>query len=252
MSGLSRTRISWADYVWNPIFGCRNGCPYCYAREAAPHIDRQRAAKNPALACPQCRAFEPHFHQERIDAPEHTRMPGIIFADSMADWWSPGVEQAWRTLALAGMTWACQHRYVVLTKRPDLIPELDALQWVQEAWLGVSITCGEDWWRWQTLAALETKAHKFISVEPLLGPGVGERMSWSAIPGWHIPELVIVGPQSGRDAKRVDVAWQRSIRRTCGDASIPLFEKAGLPLTPAIRQMPPSLAAVFQKKETLT
>ena len=34
---MNRSRIEWCDHTWNPISGCRHGCPYCYART---HVKR--------------------------------------------------------------------------------------------------------------------------------------------------------------------------------------------------------------------
>jgi DNA repair photolyase len=30
---ISRTKIDWCTHVWNPVWGCENNCPYCYARK---------------------------------------------------------------------------------------------------------------------------------------------------------------------------------------------------------------------------
>ena len=32
---MDNTKIDWADMSWNPVTGCRHGCPYCYARQIA-------------------------------------------------------------------------------------------------------------------------------------------------------------------------------------------------------------------------
>ena len=39
---MQKTKIEWVKspngkqgYTWNPITGCLNGCPYCYARKLA-------------------------------------------------------------------------------------------------------------------------------------------------------------------------------------------------------------------------
>ena len=30
---MAKSKIDWCDDTWNPVSGCRHGCPYCYARE---------------------------------------------------------------------------------------------------------------------------------------------------------------------------------------------------------------------------
>ena len=245
---MNKTRIEWADFSWNSIIGCRNACGvtadnptgWCYAQRLA--------TTRLAHLCPQCGTFEPHLHPERLDQPLHVKKPALIFADSMSDWWSEGVYQEWLDKAIWGMSLARWHRFAVLTKRPDRINDWTLTQWPHTAWLGVSITSGDDWWRWEALAKLPARIHKFISVEPLLGFGVGREIADTI----NRPEWCIVGPRSGPGAKQPWGVWQKTIRNAClnhpiGLTPIPLFEKPGLPLTPAIRQMPLDLAQVYRK-----
>jgi protein gp37 len=241
--------IPWADLTWSPIVGCNNGCPYCYARRIA--------TTRLAHLCPKCATFEPHLHEERLEQPWHVRRPAVIFCDSMADWWSPGVDPRWVGKALAVMQDCtgidsdgegyADHRFVVLTKRPDRIDQWDA-DWMARTgvWLGVSITSGADWWRWEALAKLPIE-HRFISVEPLLGAVAYQLMEAPWREGWVKPKWVIVGPMSGKGAFPVAPVWQRLLREACDTRHLPLFEKAGLPLQPPIRQMPAELKAVFRK-----
>jgi len=143
---------------------------------------------------------------------------------------------------------APQHRFIVLTKRPERIDPLrDMIGWPSNAWLGVSITSGEDWWRWESLAKLPEHIHMFISVEPLLGGGIAVRIHDALKYGAPTPEWLILGPQSGPDAIKPFDTWQFLIRDECDWGAIPLFEKPHLPLQPAIRQMPADLASVFRK-----
>jgi len=32
---MNKTKIEWCDSTWNPVTGCLNNCPYCYARKQA-------------------------------------------------------------------------------------------------------------------------------------------------------------------------------------------------------------------------
>ncbi len=36
---MNKTKIDWAEMSWNPVTGCRHGCPYCYARRTAHRFD---------------------------------------------------------------------------------------------------------------------------------------------------------------------------------------------------------------------
>ena len=35
---LNKTAIEWCDRTWNPVTGCKHGCPYCYARKIAERL----------------------------------------------------------------------------------------------------------------------------------------------------------------------------------------------------------------------
>ncbi|MBP2071179.1 DUF5131 family protein [Thermoanaerobacterium butyriciformans] len=32
---MNKSKIEWCDFTWNPVTGCRHGCPYCYAAKQA-------------------------------------------------------------------------------------------------------------------------------------------------------------------------------------------------------------------------
>ena len=80
--------IEWAVWTWNPVTGCKHGCPYCYARDIA------RRFYPPEIG------FNPRFWPERLSAPQNTPVPKstelkdrLVFTCSMADLfgdWCPG------------------------------------------------------------------------------------------------------------------------------------------------------------------
>ena len=32
---MNKSKIEWCNFTWNPVTGCRHGCPYCYAAKQA-------------------------------------------------------------------------------------------------------------------------------------------------------------------------------------------------------------------------
>jgi protein gp37 len=228
---MNRTDIEWCDFTWNPIVGCTQGCSFCYARRQArrrkPGVRIRPEDGAPiAYGCQDCSDFRPHLHAERLDQPAHVRRPSIVFCGSMGDLFDPEVDPEWRELVWAKMECrAWWHSFVVLTKRPDLIKpgELHSLSML---WLGVSVTCDDDWWRVEQLVEVqrEVGCHALISFEPLLGPITHE-----------IPreiEWVIVGAQTGAGAVAPDDAWVRKLSRGA-EPDIPVFEKENLdPIMP--------------------
>jgi protein gp37 len=67
-----------------------------------------------------------------------------------------------------------------------------------------------------------------VSAEPLLGPiDVWRAVSWSglSIGGQAGPHHIIVGGESGRNARLCDMAWIESLVSQCRVAGIPVFVK---------------------------
>lgn len=59
---MNKTKIDWATMSWNPVTGCRHGCPYCYARRTATRF-------NAGLEDPAPLAGGLHVLPEKFDAP---------------------------------------------------------------------------------------------------------------------------------------------------------------------------------------
>jgi len=110
-----------------------------------------------------------------------------------------------------------QHQFQILTKRAERLLRLaPSLTWTPNIWMGVSVESARYTSRAQLLAGVPA-AVRFLSVEPLLGP---------------IPELplmgiqwVIVGGESGPNARPMEREWVTSIFRQCRAAGVPFFFK---------------------------
>lgn len=122
-------------------------------------------------------------------------------------------------------------------RRADL-PDADDLPWpLPNVWLGVS-TEDQKWADIRIPALLETPAAvRFISAEPLLGPInlemlAGKTLGWNALDDESLehPALdwVIVGGESGHNARPMHPDWARSLRDQCVEAEVPfLFKQWG-------------------------
>nr|DAP30683.1 MAG TPA: Protein of unknown function (DUF5131) [Caudoviricetes sp.] len=93
---MNKTKIDWATMSWNPVTGCRHGCPYCYARRTARRFDTGCADPAPLpgglhvltekiKATPYPYGFEPTMHRYRLNQPERQEEPQTVFVCSMAD-----------------------------------------------------------------------------------------------------------------------------------------------------------------------
>ena len=110
----------------------------------------------------------------------------------------------------------------------------------ENVWLGVSIACQEDADRNvpELLKCRDLAAKLFLSIEPLVGPvdisrwlGPQSEGQWMNVVecGHRSSEYginwVIVGGESGTNARPCDVAWIRSIVKQCRAAGVPVFVK---------------------------
>lgn len=163
---LNKTKIEWCDYTWNPVTGCKHGCPYCYARKIA---ERFKGSK----AWPQ--GFEPMFHPGRLSDPSHIGgRPGslkgrTIFVCSMADLFGEWVPDEWITRVMDAAMRAPRHTYIFLTKNPKRYLTIPGQYLNQKNfWFGATITNRKDLGDHLHWMKKLPEGNLFISFEPLL------------------------------------------------------------------------------------
>lgn len=235
---MGKTKIEWADRVWNPTSGCTKvsaGCKNCYAERIAKRFWHDRSFND--VIC----------HPERLDQPKKWKKPSFIFVDSMSDLFHQDVSRKFIANVWLTMQSAPWHTFLILTKRPDRMHEIladwtagrDPLLWPEwplpNVWLGVSAENQEAAdERIQIL--LETPAAvRFVSVEPMLGQIYLRYYLPRKIPlprfkqdkNLIVSDLdwVICGCESGAGARPCNIDDIRYLRNQCLDARIPFFLK---------------------------
>jgi protein gp37 len=219
-----RSSIEWTEATWNPVTGCDRvspGCDHCYALTLAARLKAMGSPKyqydgDPRTSGP---GFGITLHPDELTAPRRWRRPRRVFVNSMSDLFHPKVPTQFIAEVFAVMAATSQHTYQVLTKRPkrarSLLRDLNTPP-LPNVWVGVSV---EDDERTDRVAVLrETPAAiRFLSCEPLLSP----------LPSLDLMGIdwVIVGGESGPEARRMREAWVTEIRDNCLDAGIPFFFK---------------------------
>jgi protein gp37 len=125
------------------------------------------------------------------------------------------------------------HLFLILTKRAERMYDFLREKWQgyypENIWTGIS---AEDWQTYKErlywLMCLDT-SKRFISLEPLLGQIEMRFGDWFYKDGvTPIPDLidwVIVGGESGPNARPMHPDWVRNIRFQCKLAEIPFFFK---------------------------
>ena len=219
---LNRTGIEWCDLTWNPITGCRNGCDFCYARRFAQRL-RGR------YGYPQDDPFAPTFHPDRLEEPIHGCCGCRIFAVSMGDIFSPGVEREWVLKILDIIRQSYCNKFYILTKRPHAWL---GFQPPENLWCGVSIATKEEYPRLHDLMfylnGSGAEDRLFVSIEPLMGPMDDldlKGISW-----------VIIGAETGNRKGKVapKLDWILQILDEADRWDIPVFMKDSLKSVPGI------------------
>ena len=201
---MAASRIEWTEQTWNPVTGCTQvsaGCRHCYAERMALRLQ--------AMAVPgYARGFALTLHEDRLGQPLGRKRPTLYFVCSMADLFHEDVPDTFidRVLAVARQT--PRHTYQLLTKRAERLPEFFASRPIpNNVWLGVTV---ED--RRHGLPRIDHLRRiparvRFLSVEPLLedlGPLDLDGIQW-----------VIVGGESGPDARPMRPEWALAVRDRC-------------------------------------
>lgn len=219
---MGKSAIEWTEETWNPTTGCNRtspGCDHCYAMTLARRLKAMGQPKYQADGDP--RTSGPGFgltvHPDVVDIPRTWSTSRTIFVNSMSDLFHDGVPIAFIRDVFTVITDTPQHTYQVLTKRSKRLAAVaDRLEWPSNLWMGVSIENDRYTFRAEHLKEVGA-AVRFLSCEPLLGPL--DELPLDGI------DWVIVGGESGRQARPIDANWVRSIRDQCADAEVAFFFK---------------------------
>ena len=222
---MSVTSIEWTDRTLNPTTGCTQvspGCDHCYAKTL---VDR-RLSKNPKSVRYEHPFEEVMLHPNRLTQIASWKTPQRVFVNSMSDLFHRDVPDTFIRSVFDAAAEAPQHTFQILTKRPERMrrwmrnyemSRCDAASIAaKNVWLGVSIESNDYAWRADMLR--DTPASlRFLSIEPMLG-------SVDAVELAGI-DWVIVGGESGRGARPMQLDWVRDVRDRCVALGIPFFFK---------------------------
>lgn len=240
---MENTKIEWCDSSWNPVTGCYNNCPYCYARRIAnrlkgcdncpsgihPSLSRiielshrlqatSKDGKKRAAAYPF--GFTPTLHEYRLDDPQKKGFGKTVFVCSMADMFGPWVPDEWIKRVFQSCLDAPGHRYLFLTKNP--------IRYIELAEAGI-LPERDDFWYGSTVTGPEVPAFygggykTFASIEPILKPfdapgsgGIADTIDWA-----------IFGAETGNRKDKVvpERNWIEGAVKAFKDKGKPVFMK---------------------------
>jgi len=210
---MAQSSIEWTEMTWNPTTGCSKisqGCKFCYAEVMSKRLHAMGLEKYKDN-------FKVRTHESALKTPYSWKKPKIVFVNSMSDLFHPEVPLEFIKKVFEVMNDCSQHIFQVLTKRGDRLLELhEKLNWTPNIWMGVSVENQEVEDRIDFLRHTNAKT-KFLSLEPLIGP----------LPNLDLSNIdwVIVGGESGRKPRPIEVDWVVDIKNQCSKSKIAFFFK---------------------------
>jgi protein gp37 len=214
------TSIEWAGETWNPVTGCTKvspGCKHCYAEKMHHRLTAMGITK---YALP---FGEVVCHESELPRLNRIKRGSLVFVNSMSDLFHEDVPDDFIGKVLDAM-YNHDHTYQVLTKRAERLlsiwgnpPFYYMPPWVKRIWWGVSVEDKKYGVPRIDVLRQMMGANKFLSIEPLL-----EDLGALDLSGI---DWVIVGGESGKNARPMCAEWVESIRLQCLEQNVPFFFK---------------------------
>lgn len=235
---MAKSHIEWTDWTGNPI-GIKGskanycikispGCKHCYAEI----MSRRLAAISGDTGWAPYKVMDvpPEMELRHKVLQEWRKMkkPRKIFVGSMTDLFADFVEDTWIYEILDTMI-VCPHiTFQILTKRAERMRTLikEYCIWTNIVQLPPNIWCGvsaenQEYADKRIPHLLDTKCSvRFLSCEPLLGP-----LQLQSYLYQHEIHQVIVGGESGFEARHTHPGWLKFIQMQCKASCVPFFFK---------------------------
>lgn len=224
--------IEWTDSTFNPWIGCTKispACDHCYAEALMDKRmgkvewggDRVRTGesnwKQPRKWQRQAKAFYAEHGRKRR-----------VFCSSLADVFDKEVDPMWRRDLFTLIEETPDLIWLLLTKRIGNVMRMTDVErgnplLPSNAAIGATFANQEEWDRdsgkLEHVVWARQPLFTFGSFEPLLGP---IRF------GDYKPDWVIVGGESGNEARPMNPEWVKSMRDQCAETGTPfLFKQWG-------------------------
>ena len=213
------TKIEWADHTFNPWMGCTKvspACDNCYAEDLmdtrygqvrwGAGEDRRRTSAS-TWSMPR------KWNRQAVAS--GTRP--FVFCASLADVFDNEVDDLWRRDLFALIEETPNLVWLLLTKRiGNVLRMTDAMRGQpalpRNVAIGATMANQEEYDR-DRMKMHDVKVQReplftFGSFEPLLGPIILDK---------YAPDWIIVGGESGRNAREMLLNWPRSMLRQASD-----------------------------------
>lgn len=209
------SKIEWTDHTFNPWIGCTKvspACDHCYAEAL---MDTRYGRVEWGAGNDRVRTGASNWQQPRKwnrQAEASGERP-FVFCASLADVFDNEVQPEWRADLFALIEATPNLVWLLLTKRiGNVMKMMETIRMPRHVAIGATMADQMEYDRDRMkLAAVKFALHPlftFGSFEPMLGPVILDKSA---------PDWIIVGGESGREARPMDVAWARSLRRQAGE-----------------------------------
>jgi len=239
-----KNKIGWCNLTFNPVWGCRNICPYCYARAIAKRFWKKRYMEeidyqfklHPDWAWTGdhllgLQSFKPTWLESKFNKKLPVK-PQRIFVGSMSEiyYW----EQEWIERVIEKVKQYPKHTFIFLTKHPGVYAPW---VWPKNCWLGITVTSTKNYnfydsgcddssihLAYQKFKSSNTNNLKFICFEPLLESRYTISIDLEGI------DWVILGAESGNRRGKVLPGLDPVLKifRYCQKNKIPIYVKDNL------------------------
>lgn len=211
---MKKSKIEWTETTWNPITGCTkisDGCKNCYAETMTKRLQAMGLDKYK-------NGFDKiTLHEDYLNEPLKLTNPTMIFVCSMSDLFHEEVPYSFIDRVFDVIKQTPQHTYQILTKRAiNMYKYFHDRTIPKNVWLGVTVENKKARDRIQYLKQLNAIV-KFISCEPLL-EDIGSLLLIGI-------DWVIVGGESGHNARKMNKEWVLNIKEQCELYHVPFFFK---------------------------
>lgn len=212
---MTKTKIAWTERTWNPVTGCSKlsaGCAHCYAETMAKRLQSMGQKR-------YANGFELTLHPEALNEPRKIKEPSMFFVCSMADLFHKDVPFEFVDKVMEIIDDTPRHTYQLLTKRTERMADYFRLSRdvPANAWIGTTVESPEVLHRIDCLRGIKHTPVHFLSCEPLLGD-LGD-IDLTGI------DWVIVGGESGQQARKMSKEWVLNIQKQCTEQGVPFFFK---------------------------
>ena len=200
--------MRWWDKSWNPVTGCvpcSKGCDNCVAL-----LNLQK----------QCRSLDPQFNETAFSKELQKGLNYMVA--SLGDLFDL---EDWNKIDMIfkKMISTQESRFFLCTKKPDQLREyMEDAEWesnqMENIWLGTSIESQEYVYRVDELINTVEICHRYIQVEPMLGPiSLKDYFETGAI------EWIIIGCETGEGRREFNIEWAEDLIQEAKSFGVKVF-----------------------------